>query len=71
MFSDKNNGGKSHGSKLSTLRKADKKVYELITKEHERLRSCDEYHKAAFDALREADGEVYALVNKEYDRTAE
>jgi len=58
----------SSESKLSTLKKSDKKVYELVTKQYEGLRSCEKYHEDLFGALRQTDSRVCELITKEYER---
>jgi len=55
------------GSKLSISRRAGG-VYELISKEDERLVGCEEYHKGIVDALKDADEQVYKLIEREYQR---
>ncbi len=53
---------------LGTLKKADKKVYELITAENQTPRTCEEYHSNLMNALEAEDSQVYDLITKEYER---
>ena len=68
MVFGKHSSEKTDDSKLGTLKKSDKKVYELISKEHKRLQVCKEYHEGIFGALKETDYRVYELIDKEYER---
>ena len=49
-------------------RKADKRVYELVSSQAGRLKSCEQYHGAVFGALEKADSQIYELIKKEYAR---
>lgn len=49
-------------------RKSSKKVYELITREYERLSGCEGYHSGLLEILKQTDGHVYDLLHKEYER---
>jgi len=53
---------------FDTLKKSDKRVYELVTKEYKRMQDCRQYHQGQFDALKQRDGKVYELITKEYER---
>ena len=51
-----------------TLKKKDREVYELISKNSARLAGAVEYHESIFGALKKADDRVYKLITKEYER---
>jgi glycine hydroxymethyltransferase len=53
---------------LGTLKKSDKKVYELITKKPVGTQSCEEFHANVFGCLREEDRDIYNLITREYQR---
>ena len=61
-------GGAGKGGKLESLKKSDKKVYELISKKAGGLVSCGGYHEGLLDVLRSGDGAVYGLIVREYER---
>ena len=62
-----------HKSKdaLDTLKKSDNKVYELINKQAQTVRTFEQYHKSILDALKVEDGAVYDLIRKEHARVHE
>lgn len=48
--------------------KSSKKVYELITREYERLSGCEGYHNGLLEILKQTDGQIYELLHAEYER---
>jgi glycine hydroxymethyltransferase len=49
---------------------ANRKVYELIEREYDRLCGCEGYHQGAIENLKVSDAEIYRLLKEEYDRLA-
>lgn len=55
--------------KLRTIGKSgQKKIYELVTREYERLDGFEGYHEGLFNILRFSDPQVYELIGAEYER---
>lgn len=48
--------------------KSSKKVYELITREYERLGGCEGYHSGLLEILKQTDSQIYELLHAEYER---
>ena len=54
--------------RTETHTKANKKVYELIEREYDRLCGCEGYHEGALESLKLNDAEIYSLLRAEFDR---
>lgn len=68
MLLDNTNSKEAVQSKLGTIKKSDKKVYELISKASRKLQTCEDYHEGLFNVLKNSDKQIYDLITAEYQR---